>query len=66
MEYNPPTALVVDDAPEFRALLSALLRQLGLTVHVAPDGETVLLAGKDTVWALRSTLARLTAPTEEF
>ena len=47
MEYKPPTALVVDDAPEFRALLSALLRQLGLTVQVAPDGEAGIAAARE-------------------
>ena len=47
MEYKPPTALVVDDSPEFRALLSALLRQLGLTVHTAPDGEAGIAAARE-------------------
>lgn len=39
-----PTALVVDDSPEFRLLLSTLLRHLGLTVHTASDGETGIAA----------------------
>ena len=38
----------------------------GARVHVTPDGQVLLLAGKDTVWLLRSYLARLTAPTKEF
>ena len=44
MEFKPPVALVVDDAPEFRALLSAHLRQLGLTVHTATNGEAGIAA----------------------
>jgi hypothetical protein len=38
----------------------------GSQAHVTPDGQVLLLAGKDTVWLLRTTLSRLTRPSQEF
>src|SRR3954453_19646810 len=42
----PPRALVVDDAPENRMLVSALLIQQGFAVDQAADGEAAVAAGE--------------------
>ena len=39
---KPPVALVVDDSPELRLLLSSLCRSLGLDVVAVRDGESAL------------------------
>jgi CheY-like chemotaxis protein len=40
--FRPPTALVIDDSPIVRTVLSALLRRQGMTVATARDGEAGL------------------------
>lgn len=40
--YKPPTALVIDDSPELRLVISSMFRSLGATVLAARDGETGL------------------------
>ena len=42
MAYMQPRVLVVDDSPEQRALLSSLLRHMGMQVVQARDGESAL------------------------
>src|SRR3954463_14829196 len=42
----PPRALVVDDAPENRMLVSALLVQQGFDVDQAADGEAAVAAAE--------------------
>ncbi len=37
---KPPVALVIDDSPELRLVLTAMLRHLGLAVMAARDGDT--------------------------
>lgn len=37
--YHTPTALVIDDSPIVRTMLSALLRRQGLSVTAVRDGE---------------------------
>ena len=38
--YKAPLALVIDDSPELRMVLSSLFKHLGLEVVTARDGET--------------------------
>ena len=40
--HKSPVALVVDDSPDFRLLLSSLFKHMGLDVVTARDGETGL------------------------
>jgi DNA-binding response OmpR family regulator len=40
--YKQPTALVVDDSPELRLVLSSLFKHLGVSVLTARDGQTGL------------------------
>lgn len=40
--FKAPTALVVDDSPEVRLVLTSLFKSLGLSVTTARDGETGL------------------------
>ena len=40
--HKSPVALVVDDSPELRLVLTALFKSLGLDVVTARDGETGL------------------------
>lgn len=42
-----PKALVVDDSPEFRLLLSSLFKHLGLEVVTARDGEAALALARE-------------------
>ncbi|MDO8836684.1 MAG: response regulator [Vicinamibacterales bacterium] len=37
---DAPTALIIDDSPELRAVMTAFLTHLGLRVLAARDGET--------------------------
>lgn len=41
--YQPLKALIIDDSPDIRLTLSAMLRQQGLIVSTANDGEQGLL-----------------------
>lgn len=44
-----PTALVIDDSPELRAVMASFLSSLGITVITARDGESGLaMAGAHT------------------
>lgn len=43
-----PVALVVDDSPELRLLVSSLCRNLGLEVVAVRDGETALTVASQT------------------
>jgi DNA-binding response OmpR family regulator len=45
--YKPPTALVVDDSPELRLLITSLFKSLGATVVTARDGETGLALARE-------------------
>jgi CheY-like chemotaxis protein len=45
--FKPPSALVVDDSPELRLVLSSLLKSLGATVETARDGETGLSLARE-------------------
>lgn len=41
------TALIIDDSPDIRLTLSAMLRQQGLTVSTANDGERGLAMARE-------------------
>ena len=45
-EGSGPRALVVDDAPEFRELIAAVLRQDGFRVDMAANGDTALASAR--------------------
>lgn len=45
--YKPPTALIVDDSPELRLVLTSLFKSLGATVVTARDGETGLALARE-------------------
>ncbi|MEI6666727.1 MAG: response regulator [Acidobacteriota bacterium] len=40
--YKPPTAVVVDDSPELRLVITSLFKSLGVTAVAARDGESGL------------------------
>ena len=40
--YTPPVALVVDDSPELRLLLTSLFKHMGFAVVTAANGEVGL------------------------
>ncbi len=42
-----PVALVIDDSPELRLVMTAMLRHLGLTVLSARDGETGIAMARE-------------------
>lgn len=44
---KPPVALVVDDSPDLRVLLSSLCRSMGLEVVAVRDGESALAAAAE-------------------
>lgn len=44
---HSPVALVVDDSPELRLLMSSLCRNLGLQVVAVHDGESALAAASE-------------------
>ncbi len=44
---TPAVALVIDDSPELRLVLTAMLRHLGLSVIAARDGETGIAMARE-------------------
>lgn len=44
---TPAVALVIDDSPELRLVLTAMLRHLGLSVVAARDGETGIAMARE-------------------
>ena len=45
--YKPPSALVVDDSPELRLVLTSLFKSLGASVVTARDGESGLAIARE-------------------
>lgn len=45
--HKSPVALVVDDSPELRLVLSSLFKHMGLDVVTARDGETGLVLARE-------------------
>lgn len=45
--HKSPVALVVDDSPELRLVLSSLFKHMGLDVVTASDGETGLVLARE-------------------
>lgn len=45
--YKPPVALIVDDSPELRLVMTSLFKHMGLQVETARDGETGLALARE-------------------
>lgn len=45
--HKSPVALIVDDSPELRLVLSSLFKHMGLDVVTARDGETGLVLARE-------------------
>jgi CheY-like chemotaxis protein len=61
-EHGKPTVLVVDDEPEIRKLVAAIIGSLGYSVHTADNGEHALALQEHLTTKIDLLVADVVAP----